>query len=783
MPSLPDVHIVPNFHYDVAYLKTHEGYLPECMRNIAEALRILDEAPEYRFLIEQVILLDIFWRRHPEHREALERHAQSGQLEVAPGMYVMPDMNHTDGESMFRQATLGREWLQRHLGVTPRVCWIADCWGHHAQLPQILRQCGYEQYVFWRCMRPGVMQNDFFWRGLDGTSIRTHWLARGYGNIRFPSEEAVVNAPDLDLAGCGPKQVKALVHELGSYGKNQPIMLCNGGDFMFPQASALGIVERLNQDESLPAIRFSTPSEFLQAMDWDRLSTIDGDFNSALQGTFTSNIRIKQKTRELVNRLLTIETLAAVTHQTAVELPHIWPMVLKQQFHDIICGTITDEALTEAVDELAEAANRIDEQLIGLDPAVGDSALFNPLEFPQEVVAAHGHQRVHVTVPALGFASLKDAQVVEEITHPGLPCEFGNGYYCAQIDQNGYITSLVEHTTSVELVNPAIAAFGSLGLQMDYGDLWLNFDSPLNGGCLQSALIQNHPDPFDRGDSQSLVNQSTFRPRIRQAKVIRASTEELVVEQQGGVGFWRLAVAFTTTIRFQAHSPRIEYRTTIDPKGKHYRLRVAFPTTIADGATRHEIPFGIQSRTVGEHVAQNWLDYGNGAVGLALLNRGIPGNCVDHGVLMLSLFRSAAMEYKAESELSFGEAVRHVFDYALLPHAGGADIRIVREGRAFNRPPIPVVAPPGWAHVPARALAPDSVAISCLKRTEDGFLVRLYEATGKPADATLSLPGLFTEYAAADGHGEPTGPFVSCDGEFACHLAPFQIRTFLLRVL
>ncbi|MBT7166566.1 MAG: hypothetical protein HN904_27535, partial [Victivallales bacterium] len=56
-----DIHIVPNFHYDVAYLKSHEDYLPTCMRNIIEALRILDAHPEYRFLIEQVILLEIFW--------------------------------------------------------------------------------------------------------------------------------------------------------------------------------------------------------------------------------------------------------------------------------------------------------------------------------------------------------------------------------------------------------------------------------------------------------------------------------------------------------------------------------------------------------------------------------------------------------------------------------------------------------------------------------------------------------------------------------------------------
>lgn len=780
MPAEP-IHIVPNFHYDVAYLKPHAGYLPECMRNIVEALRILDKHPEYRFLIEQVILLDIFWQRHPEYREDLVRHAQAGRLEVAPGLYVMPDMNHPDGESMFQQAKHGFAWLGDHLGVVPRVCWIADCWGHHAQLPQILRQCGYEYYVFWRCMRPEVMRNEFVWQGLDGTGIRTHWLARGYGNIRFPSDAEVVNAPDLDLAGCGSSQVMALVHELGTYGSNQPLLLCNGGDFMFPQASAPAVVRRLNGEGKTPPIQFSTPSEFLAAVDWDAVTTVDGDFNSALQGTFTSNIRIKQQNRELVNRLLGVEALAAVTGQPHERLDPIWRLLLKQQFHDIICGTITDEALVDSLREFAEAELLLDHELAALTPRRGVPALFNPLEFPVQANVTHGSQRVHVEVPPLGFASLDAAEPVPELTHPGLPCEFGNAHYCAQIDSRGYVTSLVERQSGTELVGRHAAPFGSLALQLDYGDLWLNFDSPLNGGCIQSALTQNHPDPYDRGDAQSLVNRGTFRPAIAHARVLSVSTEELLIEQEGSVGFWQLRVGFRTQIRFQAHSPVIEYHTVIEPKGKHFRLRAAFPTTLAEGTTRHEIPFGIQSREVGEHIAQNWLDLANPAAGLALFNRGTPGNGVDGGTLLLTLFRSAAMEYKAPSERSFADGVRHTFDYAILPHAPGSDAAIVRAGRSFARPPVALKADAAWLVPAPWGLTPGAVVLSGLRWSDQGLFLRLYEATGTATQATLRVPSAFTEYQEADGLEKGTGPVKPCHGELVADFAPFQIRGFLLR--
>ena len=115
-------------------------------------------------------------------------------------MYVMPDMNMPDAESLIMQIQFGRSFSRDSLGIEPRACWIADCWGHHAQLPQILRKCGYESYFFWRCMREDVLKNDFLWRGIDGTTIQTHWLARGYANLRFPTDATAVNAAELSFA-------------------------------------------------------------------------------------------------------------------------------------------------------------------------------------------------------------------------------------------------------------------------------------------------------------------------------------------------------------------------------------------------------------------------------------------------------------------------------------------------------------------------------------------------------------------------------------------------------
>jgi alpha-mannosidase len=774
------IFVVPSFHYDVAYLKSYDEYLPICFSIMDEALRILGRSPQYRFLIEQVILLEEYWNRFESKRPLLQRFAREGRLTVAPGMFVMPDMNHPCGESMFMQAKVGKQWLREKLGIEADVCWIADCWGHHAQLPQILQACGYSYYVFWRCMRRDALRGAFQWAGIDGTTIRTHWLAKGYGNLRFPSQADIVNAPDLELAGCGPAQVRALCEELRKYNSSPALMLCNGGDFMQPQASAPDVLARLNSDGTLPPLKFAGPGKFLESIDWASAPQVSGEFNSALQGTFTSNIRIKQRNRQLTGRLLSLEALSVVAGQPRDYEP-IWRILLKQQFHDIICGTICDKALRECLAEFDAAEAQIDEALGALSEPSAAPAYFNPLSFDRAEVIERDGARLRVELPPLGFAKASDAQHLPDAKPVALPCEFETPRYRAQIGADGHLISVVTKPSGSEIVaNRGTIPFGSLGMQLDYGDLWLNFESPLSGGTLESALTQNHRDPYDRSQPGEIVNRGTFRPAISRATAEVRGDEELLVRQEGVLSFWRLSVSFVTQVRLSRSHARIEYETTIQPVGRHYRIRAAFPSAIAGGMIRYEIPYGIQERGQAEHIAQNWMDYSDQRAGLALLNAGTPGCTVDDGILLLTLFRSAAMEYKAESALSSAEGVPHTFRYAIVPHSANEDVLIVRNGWAFNRPSLPCAI----AKIDRERFGisgADNVFISALRASGGCIFLRVYEAIGQPARARLQIPREFQHVAPANGQQQPTGEFQSCACEIPLTLKPFEIRGFLFQ--
>lgn len=766
------VHVLPSFHYDVVYLKDYLSYLKQSFEILDRAIGMLERHPEYRFTVEQVILAEAYCEGRPDRLAAMRRLAAAGQLHFAPGMYVMPDMNMPDGESMFLQAAMGFKWLAERLGYTPEVCWIADCWGHHAQLPQILTQCGFKHYAFWRCMNPELARNHFHWKGLDGTTLKSHWLSKGYGSIRFPDTAEIVNAPDLELSGCSPEQIKKLCADFAALGSKGVTLLCDSGDFLLPQASAPASLAALRGAGEFKDISFSHPERYLAALDWSDAPVYQGEFNSAFQGCFSSNIAIKQLTRECAFGFNALERLAALSGTALANRDQLLKGILKQQFHDTLCGTIADAPLKDTIRELK--ASRA-----SLRKASRGSQLFNPTQFERSEILKDAKGYLKLSLPPHATAARRSATRLEGGADT-LPTRFVNAHYAAELGADGFIKSLKAGGKEV-VKEGAEQQFGALTLQLDYGDLWLHFDSPLNGGCKESAFTHNDPDPLTRPDAKGLVNRSSFGPTITKAEIAFKSPELLVVRQEGTLCFWRLTVEFTTETTFRADSPRVDFKTELLPMGRHFRIRAAFPTNVGpEGEVHHEIPFGVQPRSRALHAAQNWMDFSDGVHGLAVLNRGLPANAVDaDGNMLLTLFRSAAMEYKAPSAASFWEGARHTMEYAIMPHGARDFAALVKQGLLLNFPPLaarPSLDAPGAFTVDA-----PNVFVSALRPSGGGVFARLYEGAGQAASATLSLPAHLRSYAFADGLEHPASDFRTCGGKLALEFRPFEIKGILFQ--
>ena len=85
--------LVPHFHYDAAHLKTREEALELSCGHILDALHLLKTRNEYKFVLDQEVLIKSFLARYPEQKDLFLDMIREKRLEIVCGMYVMVDIN------------------------------------------------------------------------------------------------------------------------------------------------------------------------------------------------------------------------------------------------------------------------------------------------------------------------------------------------------------------------------------------------------------------------------------------------------------------------------------------------------------------------------------------------------------------------------------------------------------------------------------------------------------------------------------------------------------------
>lgn len=754
-------HIIPTFHHDIAYLLPETWYYSRATEILDKAFVLLEKYDKYSFTVEQAYFFFRWLNAHPEQIEKARKYVSEGRLSLAPGFWTVPDMGIPDGESIYMQATLGKRTLRDTVGFDPRTAFIADCWGHHGQLPQILSQCGYDYYVFSRCMLPEFDRENFIWKGIDGTELKSHWLSCGYGGVGMPDggDDQSIRSTCAAVAGFAARTST----RCGS----SPKIIPSGGDAAMPGTSASSVIESLNTDKDTEA-DLSSMEKALDDICFSDTPVFCGEFIGSLKGTLATNIDLKLSNRDAERKLYSLEVLS-VLRGCPVNLRPEWETTLKNQFHDIICGSICNEAIIQARKEYKELSASLESVRQKL--SFNTHSFFNPNSFPvNEVIDS---EQGPVLCSAEGFENASVTVLTE--TDISMPCDFENSFYRAEFDSLGYIRCLVEKSGGQIISdNPGIP-FGSLQMQVDNGDVWVEFEYPWEKDA--TAYAVNDPDPYDRNSLPTHPHMMISRGNIYSVRAVKLGDSGLRIIQSGSMNYWKTVLPFETTVTFLVDSPRIDYHTEIKNTSKRIRVRAAFPTTFTGKRIRHQIPYGIVERGEGPQAAQMFIDYESEHSGLSLINRGLPQNNVEQGIMLLTLFRSVAMEYKCDSDLSYGEGMMYSFDYAVCPHpAEVSDDLLWREAMSFNRPVID-----GGENVSAGFYV-DGAFVSALRYTgtgEDVFL-RVFTGTDRSKTVSVRVPEEYKEYSFSDGCMEP-GTFVPIQNELRFELKPFEIRGIVFR--
>ena len=245
------LYMIGNAHIDPVWLWQWQEGFQETLATFRSALDRMDETPDFRFTASSAALYSWVQPIDPEMFAEIQARVAEGRWEVAGGWWIEPDCNIPGGESFVRQALYGQRFFKEAFGVTARVGYAVDSFGHHAVLPQILKKSGLDFYVF---MRPGPHEKGlpgrlFWWEAEDGSRVLTFRIPFTYTSWGHDLEHHVRRCaaemkPPVDSFMC--------FYGVGNHG---------GG----PTQENIESIQRLAGDPDLPELTFGTTGAFFDA--------------------------------------------------------------------------------------------------------------------------------------------------------------------------------------------------------------------------------------------------------------------------------------------------------------------------------------------------------------------------------------------------------------------------------------------------------------------------------------------------------------------------------------
>jgi alpha-mannosidase len=371
----PIIYLIPHTHYDAIWVFNKEDYFHINIEFILKKVVDLMKAnSDYKFTVEQTYLLERVESGYPSLFSDLTRLIKEKRLEIAGGQYLMSDVMLPHGETLIREISKGKKYIKEKFNQDVIVGWGADEFGFNAQWPQILLGCGYRYFVF----RRGADQSrpsEFWWEGLDGSCILSHWMPLGY-------------RAGLDLTA-----LQKSYEELAEYSATNHILMPSGSGVTLPQPETVEVVKKWNQDidkgdintdshsvsasstdtdtVTSPALRdyiekpkilISTPSEYFSNLERNghdsqfvkrKGEMYSGKFSEVFPDCTSSRMWIKQGVKEYENLLLTLERwhalceLEGADHDVFDRLKNYWDKLLLMAMHDVLPGTGIDEVYDE----------------------------------------------------------------------------------------------------------------------------------------------------------------------------------------------------------------------------------------------------------------------------------------------------------------------------------------------------------------------------------------------------------------------------------------------------
>ncbi len=173
------VRAVGNSHIDMAWLWPWTETVEVVRNTFQSVLDLMREYPDLKFTMSSARTYEWMQEKYPDMFEQIKQRVKEGRWEVIGGMWVEPDLNMPDGESLVRQILVGKRYFQKNFGADIKIGWNPDSFGYNWQLPQIYKKSGIDYFVtsklLWATDYTKFPYRLFWWEAPDGSRLLTYF--------------------------------------------------------------------------------------------------------------------------------------------------------------------------------------------------------------------------------------------------------------------------------------------------------------------------------------------------------------------------------------------------------------------------------------------------------------------------------------------------------------------------------------------------------------------------------------------------------------------------------
>lgn len=796
------LHMIGNAHLDPVWLWRWPEGLQAIRATFRSALDRMKETDGFVFTSSQVALYEWLEKTDPEMFEEIRSRVKEGRWVMVGGWMVQPDCNIPSGESFVRHALYGQRYLQEKFGVTARVGYNVDSFGHNWGLPQILKKSGCDYYVF---MRPNPMTEKpdlpgrlFYWEGPDGSRVLTYQIPYSYNSSWGQDLEEKINKHAEELTDSLPFLM--CFYGVGNHG---------GG----PTKENLQLIARLaaeaEKSGDRPAIYLSDPEKFFAAVEEAGLEipVLRDDLQHHASGCYAAHSAIKRSNRKAEHALISAEKVAVAAGEVVgmaypgAELVRAWKGVLFNQFHDTMAGTSIKEAYEDALNTQGMALHTADEVMNLALQAITAQIDTQVDAIPIVVWNHNGHRFVGPVEIELHWERDRDADMAlvdnagsevpyqkvatSSLTAPGWRRAIT---FIADVPALGYTVYWL-YTRSPQVTSKGILAATETMLENEY--IRLEFE-PQNGYITRMVyledgwevlsgpgavplVIEDKSDTWSHGifcfhDVIGRFGGATLE--VVECGPVRATVR--VISRYG-------ASSLTQEFSLYAGLPYVDVKTIVNWQEQQKALKLEFPVNVQEPKVTYEIQFGTIERPANgeEEPGLHWFDVSEGNAGskiygLSILNDAKYSYDVDGNRMRLTVLRSPIFAHHdpvvpdPDGYYYYIDQGIQTFRYRLLPHRGDwKQARAPHVGCELNVPCVLLAEynhagtlPREWSLL---QMSNEHILLSAVKRAEDdsGTILRVYDAYG--AGGTC----LFTW----NGKARVT---------WAAEFGPYEVKTFLI---